>query len=108
MLRLAERNEETQETAAPTGENSLTTTCSRPFQHSQYAQYKYLTEEGEVTGSSMVDWISEADARRRREVMEEDARAWVYTVYGCGNTSHQCEQFAIDSITGFARGHGNC
>ena len=37
LLQLAERNEEIQETAAPT-EASLTTTYSRPIRHSQYAE----------------------------------------------------------------------
>ena len=77
LLQLTERNEEIQKTAAPTGKDSLTSTYSRPIRHSQYAEYEYLTEEEEVkpiTGSSMMDWTSGANARRRRAVMEENAR----------------------------------
>ena len=48
ILQMAEQNEETQETAAPTGENSLTATYSRPTRHSQYAEIEYFTEEREV------------------------------------------------------------
>ena len=47
------------------GEDSQTTPYSRPIRHSQYAKYEYLNEEGEVksiTGSTMMDWKSEADA----------------------------------------------
>ena len=76
-MQLADRNEEIQETVAPTREDSLTTTYSRPIRHSQYAEYEYLTEEGEVksiTGSSMMDWTSAAIARRRRAMMEEGTR----------------------------------
>ena len=74
-LQLAEQIGIIEEIAAPTGENSLTTAYSRPIRHTQLAEYKYLTEEGEVksiTGSSMIEWTSETDARRRA-VVEEDA-----------------------------------
>ena len=58
ILQLAKKNEETQETAAPTREASLANTYSRPIRHSQYAEFEYLTEKGEVmsiTNSSMLN-----------------------------------------------------
>ena len=49
MLQMAEQNEETQETAAPTGDASLASTYSRRIRHSQYTEFECLTEERELT-----------------------------------------------------------